>query len=151
MAARILIVDDEPAILATMAPLLRARGYDVATATSGHAALEAVDRQPPQLVILDLGLPDLDGIEVLRRLRARGDHTPVLILTANDAISSRVRGLDSGADDYLVKPFEVEELEARIRAQLRRGRTARGSAPHALPADVGIPRCRRDRAGPDRG
>jgi len=84
MGARVLIVDDEPSILATMAPLLRARGYEVSTATSGHAALEAVDRQPPQLVILDLGLPDLDGIEVARRLR-EGRSIPILVLSARGA------------------------------------------------------------------
>ncbi|HTI39739.1 MAG TPA: response regulator transcription factor [Vicinamibacterales bacterium] len=119
MAARILIVDDEPAILATMAPLLRARGYDVATATSGHAALEAVDRQPPQLVILDLGLPDLDGIEVCRRLR-EGRAVPILVLSARGAEHDKVAALDAGADDYVTKPFGAEELLARIRVALRR-------------------------------
>jgi len=123
MAARILIVDDEPSILATMAPLLRARGYDVSTATTGHAALEAVDRQPPQLVILDLGLPDLDGIEVARRLR-EGRAIAILVLSARGAEQDKVAALDAGADDYVTKPFGSEELLARVRAALRRNDNA---------------------------
>ena len=122
------LVDDEPSILATMAPLLRARGYEVATATSGYAALEAVDRQPPQLVILDLGLPDLDGIEVCRRLR-EGRSVPILVLSARGAERDKVAALDAGADDYVTKPFGAEELLARVRAALRRadaGTTAAG-------------------------
>jgi two-component system KDP operon response regulator KdpE len=122
VSARILIVDDEPSILATMAPLLRGRGYDVSTATSGHAALEAVDRQPPQLVILDLGLPDLDGIEVARRLR-EGRGIPILVLSARGAEQDKVAALDAGADDYVTKPFGSEELLARVRAALRRADT----------------------------
>ena len=123
MAPRILIVDDEPSILATMAPLLRTRGYDVATATSGYAALEAVDRQPPQLVILDLGLPDLDGIEVTRRLR-EGRSIPIVVLSARGAEQDKVAALDAGADDYVTKPFGAEELFARIRVALRRTESA---------------------------
>ena len=119
MPARILIVDDEPSILATMAPLLRARGYEVATATTGYAALEAVDRQPPQLVILDLGLPDLDGVEVCRRLR-EGRAVPIVVLSARGAEQDKVAALDAGADDYVTKPFGAEELLARIRVALRR-------------------------------
>jgi two-component system KDP operon response regulator KdpE len=128
MAARILIVDDEPSILATMAPLLRGRGYEVSTATTGHAALEAVDRQPPQLVILDLGLPDLDGIEVCRRLR-EGRAIPILVLSARGAEQDKVAALDAGADDYVTKPFGSEELLARVRVALRR-------TDGALPAGV---------------
>ena len=123
MAARILIVDDEPSILATMAPLLRAKGYEVATATTGYAALEAVDRQPPQLVILDLTLPDLDGIEVCRRLR-EGRAIPIVVLSARGAEPDKVAALDGGADDYVTKPFGAEELLARIRVALRRTETA---------------------------
>jgi two-component system KDP operon response regulator KdpE len=119
MAARVLIVDDEPSILATMAPLLRARGYDVSTATTGHAAIEAVERQSPQLVILDLGLPDLDGVDVCRRLR-EGRAIPILVLSARGAEQDKVAALDAGADDYVTKPFGAEELLARIRAALRR-------------------------------
>lgn len=119
MPARILIVDDEPSILATMAPLLRAKGYEVATATTGYAALEAVDRQPPQLVILDLTLPDLDGIEVCRRLR-EGRAIPIVVLSARGGEPDKVAALDGGADDYVTKPFGAEELLARIRVALRR-------------------------------
>jgi len=119
MAARILIVDDEPSILATMAPLLRGRGYEVSTATTGHAALDGVDRQPPQLIILDLGLPDMDGVEVCRRLR-EGRAIPILVLSARGAEQDKVAALDAGADDYVTKPFGAEELLARVRVALRR-------------------------------
>jgi two-component system KDP operon response regulator KdpE len=127
MTPRILIVDDEPSILATMAPLLRGRGYEVATATTGHAALDAVDRQPPQLVILDLGLPDLDGIEVCRRIR-EGRAIPILVLSARGAEPDKVAALDAGADDYVTKPFGSDELLARVRAALRRADGAGGPA-----------------------
>ena len=119
MPARILIVDDEPSILATMAPLLRGRGYEVSTATTGHAALDGVDRQPPQLIILDLGLPDMDGVEVCRRLR-EGRAVPILVLSARGAEQDKVAALDAGADDYVTKPFGAEELLARVRVALRR-------------------------------
>src|SRR5262249_38096362 len=111
-----------------MAPLLRARGYDVSTATSGHAALETVDRVAPQLVILDLGLPDLDGIEVCRRLR-EGRSIPILVLSARGAEPDKVAALDAGADDYVTKPFGAEELLARIRVALRR---TDGAAPAGI-------------------
>lgn len=127
MSQRILIVDDEPSILATMAPLLRARGYTVATATSGYGALDAVARTPPDLVILDLGLPDLDGVEVCRRLR-EGRNVPIVVLSARDAERDKVAALDAGADDYVTKPFGSEELLARIRAALRRSETAPSAA-----------------------
>jgi len=119
MPARILIVDDEPSILATMAPLLRGRGYEVSTATTGHAALDGVDRQPPQLIILDLGLPDMDGVEVCRRLR-EGRAIPILVLSARGAEQDKVAALDAGADDYVTKPFGAEELLSRVRVALRR-------------------------------
>jgi len=119
VAPRILIVDDEPSILATMAPLLRGRGYEVSTATTGHAALDGVDRQPPQLIILDLGLPDMDGVEVCRRLR-EGRAVPILVLSARGAEQDKVAALDAGADDYVTKPFGAEELLARVRVALRR-------------------------------
>ncbi len=137
MSPRILIVDDEPSILATMAPLLRGRGYDVSTATSGHAALDAVDRQPPQLVILDLGLPDLDGIEVTRRLR-EGRAIPILVLSARGAERDKVAALDAGADDYVTKPFGSEELLARVRAALRRADGAGASAGVIVRGDLTI-------------
>jgi two-component system, OmpR family, KDP operon response regulator KdpE len=117
--ARILIVDDEPSIVKAMAPLLRSRGYDVEVAATGRAALEAFERDPPHLVILDLMLPDLDGLEVCRRLRQRGD-TPIIILSAREAERDKVAALDLGADDYVTKPFGPDELLARVRVALRR-------------------------------
>jgi len=119
MPARVLIVDDEPSILATTAPLLRARGYEVSTAMSAKACLETVDRVAPDLIILDLGLPDLDGVELCRVLRD-GRPTPILVLSARGAEPDKVRALDAGADDYVTKPFGAEELLARIRVALRR-------------------------------
>ncbi len=120
MPARILIVDDEPNIVAAMQPLLRGRGYEVVSAISGHAALAAAQRESPDVIVLDLGLPDMDGVEVCRQLREdRG--TPIIILSARGAEADKVRALDAGADDYVTKPFGPEELLARIRAALRRG------------------------------
>jgi two-component system response regulator TctD len=119
---RILIAEDNRELSTWLARLLRRDHYVIDCVYRGDDADAALASQDYALVILDLALPHLDGIEVLRRLRGRGSTTPVIILTANDAVSSRVRGLDSGADDYLVKPFNVDEFEARVRAQLRRGR-----------------------------
>ncbi len=119
MAARILIVDDEPNIIGTVAPLLRARGYEVFSAMSGRAALEAVERDKPDLIVLDLGLPDIDGVEVCRLVR-QTLSVPILVLSARGAEGDKVSALDAGADDYVTKPFGVEELLARIRATLRR-------------------------------
>jgi two-component system, OmpR family, KDP operon response regulator KdpE len=128
VADRILIVDDEPNLLATIAPLLRTRGYDVLTAMSGHAALEAVHRDAPDLVILDLGLPDLDGVDVCRQIR-ESRSTPIVVLSARGAENDKVRALDAGADDYVTKPFGTEELLARVRVALRRIDTASSSEP----------------------
>jgi two-component system KDP operon response regulator KdpE len=136
-SARVLIVDDEPSILATMAPLLRGRGYEVATATSGHAAIDAVARDEPQLVILDLGLPDMSGIEVCRRLR-EGRTLPILILSARGAERDKVAALDAGADDYVTKPFGAEELLARVRAALRRTDTGPVRAGSLVRGDITI-------------
>jgi len=122
MAARILIVDDEPNIIGTVAPLLRARGYDILSAMSGRAALEAVERDKPDLIVLDLGLPDIDGVEVCRQVR-QTLSVPILVLSARGAEGDKVRALDAGADDYVTKPFGAEELLARIRASLRRVET----------------------------
>jgi two-component system, OmpR family, KDP operon response regulator KdpE len=119
MAARILVVDDEPNIIATIAPLLRARGYEVFSAMTGGAALDAVGRDKPDLIILDLGLPDIDGAEVCRRVRETSG-VPILVLSARGAEGDKVKALDAGADDYVTKPFSTEELLARIRAALRR-------------------------------
>jgi DNA-binding response OmpR family regulator len=124
--ARVLVVEDDDAIAHVLQRSLRMEGYDVRLADDGELALEQAQMFMPDLVILDLGLPKLDGIEVARRLRAE-DDVPILVLTARDAVESRVEGLDAGADDYLVKPFERQELLARLRALLRR-RPPRGQA-----------------------
>ena len=123
---RVLVVEDDEDIALALQRSLRMEGYEVRVAGDGEAALQAAPSFLPDLVVLDLGLPKVDGIEVARRLRADGD-VPILMLTARDAVDSRVEGLDSGADDYLVKPFERQELLARLRALLRR-RPPRGSA-----------------------
>jgi two-component system KDP operon response regulator KdpE len=116
---RILVVDDEPNILAAVAPLLRLRGYDVSTVMSGKAAIESVEREPPDLIVLDLGLPDMDGVDVCRIVR-EDRTTPILVLSARGAERDKVAALDAGADDYVTKPFGTEELLARVRVALRR-------------------------------
>lgn len=117
---RLLIAEDDLVIADGLVGALRASGHVVDHARDGKTADQALAQYPYDLLILDLGLPGLDGIDVLRRLRARGANVPVLVVTARDAMSDRVVGLDAGADDYLVKPFALEELEARVRALLRR-------------------------------
>jgi two-component system response regulator MprA len=117
----ILVVDDDPSIRRMLDRTLAAEGYRVATASDGGAALAAIERSAPDLVVLDVAMPGVDGLAVCRRLRQLGLALPVLLLTARDAVADRVTGLDAGADDYLVKPFAVEELLARVRALLRRG------------------------------
>jgi two-component system response regulator MprA len=124
---RVLVVEDDDDIAQALQRSLRMEGYDVRTSPDGQDALEQGRAFAPDLVILDLGLPKLDGVEVAKALRG-DDDVPILILTARDALESRVEGLDAGADDYLVKPFERQELLARMRALLRR-RPPRGSAP----------------------
>jgi two-component system response regulator MprA len=123
---RVLVVEDDTDIAGVLRRSLDKEGYDVRVAGDGEAALDQAGVFSPDAVVLDLGLPTLDGVEVCRRLRTDGD-VPILILTARDALEARVEGLDAGADDYLVKPFEREELLARMRALLRR-RPPRGSA-----------------------
>jgi two-component system KDP operon response regulator KdpE len=127
MPQRILIVDDEPNILATVAPLLRSRGYTVLSATTGRAALESVDGNTPDLIVLDLGLADLDGIDVCRQIR-QTSSAPIIVLSARGAEGDKVAALDAGADDYVTKPFGAEELPARIRAALRRSDSTFGTA-----------------------
>lgn len=117
--AQILLVDDEVSIQRATAPLLRSRGYMVTIAGSGREALESFEREHPDLVILDLGLPDMDGREVCRQIRERAD-TPIVVLSARGAEKDKVAALDQGADDYVTKPFGPEELMARVRAALRR-------------------------------
>jgi two-component system, OmpR family, response regulator MprA len=125
---RVLVVEDDEEIAQVLQRSLRLEGYDVKLAEDGVRGLEEAHAYLPDLIVLDLGLPRLDGIDVARRLRDDGDDTPILMLTARDALESRVAGLDVGADDYLVKPFERQELLARMRALLRR-RPPRGMAP----------------------
>jgi two-component system response regulator MprA len=120
---RILVVDDDRAVRDSLRRSLAFNGYQVDLAEDGLAALEAVDGRRPDAMVLDVMMPRLDGLEVCRRLREAGDLLPILVLTARDAVSDRVSGLDAGADDYLPKPFALEELLARLRALLRR-RTA---------------------------
>ena len=117
---RILVVDDDPAVRRSIDRALRLEGYDVLGVPSGGEALEALAQASPDALILDLGLPDIDGLTVCRRMRSAGDDTPVLMLTARGEVDDRVAGLDAGADDYLVKPFALRELLARVRALLRR-------------------------------
>jgi two-component system response regulator MprA len=117
---KVLVVDDEPAVRDALERALRSAGYLVTTAADGRAALDATASGQPDLVVLDVLMPVMDGFEMCRHLREVGDRTPVLMLTARDAVGDRVEGLDAGADDYLVKPFALEELLARIRALLRR-------------------------------
>jgi two-component system response regulator MprA len=118
--AKVLVVDDEPAVRRALERALALEHHEVMLAADGEEALDALAGAPPDAVILDLMMPRLDGLEVCRRMRAAGDRTPVLMLTARDAIDDRVQGLDVGADDYLVKPFALRELQARLRALLRR-------------------------------
>jgi two-component system response regulator MprA len=124
---KILVVDDEPAVRTALQRALALDGHDIDLAADGEEALDRLAAAPPDAIILDVAMPRLDGLQVCRRLRQAGDRTPVLMLTARDAIDDRVEGLDAGADDYLVKPFALRELQARLRALLRR--TDRGPDP----------------------
>lgn len=126
---RVLVVDDEPAITELVATALRFVGFEARTAASAREALEAVAAYKPDLIVLDVMLPDLDGIEVCRRLRSDGDLVPVIFLTARDEQEDKIRGFKHGGDDYLTKPFSLEELVARVRAILRRSGRA-GHSPN---------------------
>jgi len=117
---RVVVVDDEDALSDLLTMALRYEGWEVRAAATGQEALRAIREHKPDVVVLDIMLPDLDGIEVLQRLRAEGEEVPVLFLTAKDAIADRVTGLTVGGDDYVTKPFSLEELIARLRALLRR-------------------------------
>jgi two-component system OmpR family response regulator len=125
--ARLLLVDDEDNLRSMLEAALRHSGFDVHPVANGRDAIDAVDTVKPDLVVLDVMLPDLDGFDVVKRLRTAGNRTPVLFLTARDATEDRVRGLTLGGDDYLVKPFSLEELVARITAVLRRSGVERQS------------------------
>jgi len=139
VGTRILIVDDEPNIIATLSPLLRTRGYDVLSAMTGRSALDVVERDTPELIILDLGLPDMAGVEVCRQIR-QTTSAPILVLSARGAEGDKVHALDAGADDYVTKPFGAQELLARIRVALRRVETAAPIAGPILRGELTIDR-----------
>ena len=117
---RILVVDDDRSLRDALRRALTLAGYDVVLAEGGQEGLTKIATEVPDAAVLDIGMPDIDGLEVCRRLRSSGNRLPVLMLTARDAVEDRIDGLDAGADDYLVKPFDVGELKARVRALLRR-------------------------------
>jgi two-component system response regulator MprA len=140
----VLLVDDDAPILRMLERTLAAEGYAVAAVADGGAALAQVERSLPDLIVLDVAMPGMDGLAVTRRLRAKGLLVPILLLTARDALAERVAGLDAGADDYLVKPFEVEELTARVRALLRRNQPQGDQLAFAdLTLDIGSATARR--------
>ncbi|MDP2712386.1 MAG: response regulator transcription factor [Solirubrobacteraceae bacterium] len=126
--AAVLLVDDDAPIRRMLERSLSAEGYDVRAVADGGLALAQVERSLPDVIVLDVAMPGIDGLAVTRRLRAKGLPVPILLLTARDGLSERVAGLDAGADDYLVKPFEIDELTARIRALLRRNHAPDGDA-----------------------
>lgn len=134
---RVLVADDDPPLRRMLARTLSAEGFEVTVAADGGAALMAAERSAPDVIVLDVAMPAIDGMSVCRRLRAKGLPTPILMLTARDAVSDRVAGLEAGADDYLVKPFAIPELIARLRALTRRGRPPDGLLSYAdLALDV---------------
>jgi two-component system, OmpR family, response regulator MprA len=120
MAMRVLVIEDDDAVRSALRRALLLGGYEILTAPNGQEGMMQAQTAVPDAIILDLGLPDIDGMEVCRRLRDGGNRTPILMLTARDAIEDRVDGLEAGADDYLVKPYDVRELQARLRAIMRR-------------------------------
>ena len=131
MNPHLLVVDDEPNIVELLSASLRYAGYEVTTATHGSEALKKARDVDPDLLVLDVMMPGLDGFEVVRRLRAESRHVPVLFLTARDAVEDKVRGLATGADDYVTKPFSLDELVARVRALLRRSGHRQQDAPES--------------------
>ncbi|HZJ32872.1 MAG TPA: response regulator transcription factor [Vicinamibacterales bacterium] len=139
MPGRVLIVDDEPNIIGTVVPLLRAHGYEVSSAMSGRAALDIVERDKPDVIVLDLGLPDMPGIDVCRHVRL-SSSVPILVLSAREAEHDKVTALDAGADDYVTKPFGAQELLARIRVALRRIDTSSPAGQPIVRGDLVIDR-----------
>ncbi|MGL5864576.1 MAG: response regulator transcription factor [Dermatophilaceae bacterium] len=131
-AVRVLVVDDEPNLTELLSMALRYEGWEVRTAASGVSAARSARQFSPDAVVLDMMLPDLDGLEVLRRMRATDPHLPVLFLTAKDAVEDRVAGLTAGGDDYVTKPFSLEEVVARLRALMRRTTVAAGEGESLL-------------------
>ena len=142
--AAVLVVDDDAPIRRMLERTLAGEGYDVSSAADGGEALVSVERSVPDLVVLDVAMPGIDGVAVCRRIRGKHVTVPILLLTARDGVDERVAGLDAGADDYLVKPFAVEELLARIRALLRRGHEPAETLTYAdVVLDVGSRSARR--------
>src|SRR5207244_2354167 len=146
-AGRLLVVDDEPAVREALRRALALEGYSVELAENGAQALRAIGAAEPDVVVLDVLMPEVDGLAACRRLREEGSRVPVLMLTARAGVGDRVDGLDAGADDYLVKPFALEELLARIRALLRRGGQERGDEPLRFADAVLEPATREVRRG----
>ena len=145
----IAIVDDDAAIRAALGRALRMENYDVELFNDGTSALRSIQLRAADAIVLDLQLPDMDGLEICRRIRRAGDSTPILMLTARDAVNDRVAGLDVGADDYLVKPFDLAELLARLRALLRRRNVADGEEMVVRFEDLSLnPQTREVRRGP---
>jgi two-component system KDP operon response regulator KdpE len=140
---RVLIVDDEPPIRRFLRTALTAQGYRVEEVEDGEAALDFLKRNPVDLIILDLGLPDIDGIEIVRRLRGAGSATPIIILSSRDDEVGKVAALDMGADDYVAKPFGIEELSARIRAAVRHRLQQEGEKPLFRSGDLSVDLVRR--------
>jgi two-component system response regulator MprA len=137
---KVLVVDDDRAVRDALRRVLTLAGYQVQSAEGGAQAIEQVAQAVPDAVVLDVGMPDVDGLEVCQRLRMLGNRVPILMLTARVEISDRVAGLDAGADDYLIKPFDVDELKARLRALLRR------TGPEGDPDELSFAELRLDRA-----
>jgi two-component system, OmpR family, KDP operon response regulator KdpE len=140
---RVLIIDDEPAIRKLLRVGLSAHGYQTMEASSGKTALERLGEQPPDLIILDLGLPDIQGHELLRTVRARNDRVPIVVLSSRDDEAGKVQALDCGADDYVTKPFGMDELLARMRAALRHQLQIHGERPIFRVGDLSVDLVRR--------
>jgi two-component system KDP operon response regulator KdpE len=141
--SRVLVVDDEPAIRRFLRTSLRAEGYDIVEVETGEAALAEVRRRAPDLIVLDLGLPGLDGLEVIRRVREPGSVVPIIVLTSRTDEAGKVEALDLGADDYMTKPFGVGELLARMRAALRHRLLQQGERPVFRSGDLSVDLVRR--------
>jgi two-component system response regulator MprA len=147
---RILVVEDDPAVRNSLSRALRLEGYEAELHEEGGTAIRSLQVAAPDAILLDLQLPDVDGLEICRRIRASGDRTPILMVTARDAVDDRVAGLDAGADDYLVKPFDLAELFARLRALLRRRGPAEGEADVLRFEDLSLDLSTRDAHRADR-
>jgi len=146
---KVLLVDDDAGIRRSVADGLELEGFEVVPASGGRAALAAVEAVAPAVILLDLGMPDLDGLEVLRRLRGSGNDIPVCVLSARDEVDDRVLGLQAGADDYIVKPFALEEVVARLHALLRRRPAAEGAELRVADLELDPQRHLARRAGRD--